>query len=201
METFVGEVVKELMADGISVEFTKRKRCSKHGYNYFYDGSFPEYGTKKILKINFYNDSLEENYGILVHEYCHYKQWKDKSPLWEASSKAHRRLDRWLNGKIKRLAIEDIRRIQKLELDCDKRAIALIKEKKLLIDINEYIRESNVYILLYNMVFMLNDFYIASLYSNKELQQFVPNYHINNHELGIICPKFIEYVKDKYNSQ
>lgn len=183
METFIGRCIKEMMSYGVSVEFTRRTRQSKKGYNFFYDGSTPKYGSKKLLKINFFTDSLEDNYGVFVHEYAHFLQWKESCSIWKESEDASERFDEWLDGKDVTVTIEDIRLIQKLELDCDRRSLDLIIKNKLPIDTARYIKESNSYILSYNLIFKERDFFMSDNYALDETLQYIPNYHINEKEL------------------
>ncbi len=94
--------------------------------------------------------------SIILHEYCHMLQWIDNFPLYIESLKKEDdgKLDEWLLGKeFKYKSIStSIRRIQKIELDCEKRAIKLSKKLKLNIDIPKYIKDANSYVFLYTMI-------------------------------------------------
>jgi len=190
METFIGNAINEMISEGVSVEFTKRHRTGKFGYNFFYDGQHPRYGKKVLFKIHFYNNTLEENYGVFIHEFCHFRQWKDKIPLWDDARTANVIFDDWIQGKTEFCTEEEVRIVQRLELDCDKRVLDMITEYDLPIDKDQYIKDSNGYILSYNVMFKTREFYITDAYSAPEVVIHVPTHHITEQELGDCSPEF-----------
>lgn len=187
METFIGNSINKMISEGVSVEFTKRKRTGKFGYNFFYDGAHKDFGPVPLFKIHFYNNSLEDNYGIFVHEYCHFLQWQEKIPLWDTVRTSNKKFDNWLQQKTDEIDIEDIRNIQRLEVDCDRRAIQCIKDNNLPIDIPSYIKESNGYIMSHNIMFKSRTFFICASYSDPEVLVHVPEEHITESQLDY-CP-------------
>ena len=72
----------------------------------------------------------------LLHEYCHFLQWKEKSKLW-----------------IKYMKNPSIKNTTNLEIDCEKRTIKLIKKLKLeaYIDVKKYAQGANSYITFYHI--------------------------------------------------
>lgn len=92
--------------------------------------------------------------GILVHEFCHLMQYLDykrgKFRLWRTALNALSQLDCWLAGE----PVNNIKRVigysRDLELDNEKRAVAMIEKWDLPIDVDDYIRKANAYILFYN---------------------------------------------------
>jgi len=200
IQEFVGNCIEEMISDGVSVEFTKRKLMGKTGYNYFYDGSIASFGRRKIFKIHFYRNSLQENYGIFIHEYCHYKQWKEKIDLWAPAVRANTSMDLWLNNKPNSFSKQDLVNIQLLELDCDKRAIDLIKQHDFPIDVKEYIKESNSYIWSYNLIYELKDFFICTHYADPDILKYSRDTHIDFHEVGDIPENLRQEYLNKYNN-
>lgn len=87
---------------------------------------------------------------ILAHEFSHMRQWQEESPIWLNSGESFVALDRWLSGSNVRHMDKHISAVRDLELDCEKRAVKLIKEWKLKVDIDNYIRKANAYVLFYN---------------------------------------------------
>lgn len=95
----------------------------------------------------------------LVHEYCHMRQWIEKSPFWDqvkvGDKEAMDFIDDWLNKKIE-LSDSDltsyINASLEVELDCEKRVIEKIKEYNLDIDPIEYTQKSLSYVLFYHCV-------------------------------------------------
>lgn len=131
---------------------------------------------------------------FFLHEYCHFLQFLEHditlcrfnkaSGIYDASSI----LTSWLKGKdFKRELIEKcIRLTQELELNCEKRAVRLIRNRKLEIDESEYIKTSNCYILFYEFMFQERKWYKRYPCEVKELVSMMPNYFLKRF--------------DKYNS-
>jgi len=100
----------------------------------------------------------EEWIEVLAHEFCHMLQWKSQCYAWtncdmdgEDSSVL---IDEWLNGReLEPSFIDDaIRRTIEVELDCEKRTVALIHKFHLPIDIDSYIQKANAYMYHYIVV-------------------------------------------------
>ena len=98
---------------------------------------------------------------ILVHESCHMDQWFEKAPVWmnldiSGSDTNYIGLfDKWLGKEIeldKSTLRSCIQAIIDVEIDCEKRAVDLIKKFNLDIDVDNYIRKSNAYVLFYHVV-------------------------------------------------
>jgi len=94
---------------------------------------------------------------IFVHEYCHYRQSIEKEPCYVNFDKVDGidEYDPWLAGKAeltKEQLLACTRACQELELDCEKRAVEIMKKFNLPIDIDYYIRRGNAYVLFYNYV-------------------------------------------------
>lgn len=97
-------------------------------------------------------------FPIFVHESCHMDQFLHSREFWD-SSVVFRGKDLygvffdWLHGEIE-LSKEMIKRSSlaciNLELDCEKRAVGKIKEWELSLDIEDYIKRANCYVLFYN---------------------------------------------------
>lgn len=96
----------------------------------------------------------EDALGILAHEFCHLTQWLDhldgKFRLWKPASFGLGKVDTWLAGE----PVTNIKRAitysRNLELDNEKRTVAMIQKWDLPVDIDDYIRKANAYILFYN---------------------------------------------------
>lgn len=112
-------------------------------------GYFDEANNKIVVKLDEY--FLE----ILVHEYCHYIQWKKNSKVWLEQGDSIDLMWKWINKEIeldkKHLNII-FDKIVKLESDCEKRAIKMIKKYNLDINLEQYIKCANAYVLFYDYV-------------------------------------------------
>jgi len=107
----------------------------------YFDSELPEL----VVAIN-RKDWIE----ILVHEYCHLTQWVEKIPLWDKSATSLAKVDDWLGGQEVRGISRHLGIARDLELDNEKRAVALIQEWGLKVDVEHYIRKANAYVQFYN---------------------------------------------------
>jgi len=96
---------------------------------------------------------------VLVHEYCHMRQWHKQIPEWVNcevfGESPYELLDRWISREIELdppVLEEVIDKIMTLELDCEKRAVKMIKKYKLPLDRDLYIQKANAYVCFYNLV-------------------------------------------------
>lgn len=92
--------------------------------------------------------------GILVHEFCHMMQYLDftrgKFRRWNAATVALGKIDTWLSGKPVTNLKRAIGYSRDLELDNEKRTVAMIQKWDLPVDVDDYIKKANAYILFYN---------------------------------------------------
>lgn len=98
-----------------------------------------------------------DSLSILVHEYAHLTQWQDclagKFPLWDISANSLNKVDEWLNGKRVHGIQHHLSINRDLELENEKRSVALIRKFGLNIDIPSYIRRANAYAHFYNWMY------------------------------------------------
>ena len=87
--------------------------------------------------------------GVLVHEYAHLTQWQDKIPMWNKTSHSLSIIDKWLSGKEVNDIEKHISNARNLELDNEKRTVKLIKKWGLSIDVEEYVKKANAYVIFY----------------------------------------------------
>lgn len=88
----------------------------------------------------------------LVHEFCHYLQWKENCPAWVNGIDSVELIDRWIGGEEFEDIDYHIGMVRDLELDNEKRSAELIKKWGLdsEIDLDSYIKKANAYVLFYN---------------------------------------------------
>jgi len=99
--------------------------------------------------------------STLVHESCHLDQWienKNKpNSLWTKSDiEGESVLEDYILGKRKR-AKTALRNVILIELDCEKRAVKKIEEYELPINVHQYIRRANTYLLNYHRYYELRE--------------------------------------------
>jgi len=90
---------------------------------------------------------------ILAHEYCHLTQWVDQCDEWVNGCEGLVYVDDWLQGKRVRNIKRYLGYSRDLELDNEKRTVALLKKWEFDLDIDEYIRKANAYVMFYNYIY------------------------------------------------
>lgn len=102
-------------------------------------------------------------FGILAHEFNHLKQFLEGHPYFQKEILDDAIFDDWVNGKEVNNIEEIIKNIQLLEYDCEKRTIELIKDYQLPIDLDYYIKMSNIYVLSHNLMLKKRKFLSRSI--------------------------------------
>lgn len=147
-EAFTGKIIKEMIESGVSIVVNTRKRISKHNLS----NTFDSWGKIPILTIQNTDNHWRSNFNNLVHEYCHFKQWQEKSQIYADGLINLFLLDLYCQGKNQTFTEEQLWSIQELELDCEQRVLEINKRFKLNIDLSTYIPESNAYIYSYRFI-------------------------------------------------
>jgi hypothetical protein len=124
---------------------------------------------------------------VLAHEYCHFLQWKESAKVWKDveftigndTFDSSTVIDEWLGGKefSKEVLDKAFNAIMKLELDCERRTVALLKKLKAPINIKEYIQKANSYILFYRECRRTRKWYdpLSPPYEQKEIWSKMPS--------------------------
>jgi hypothetical protein len=136
--------------------------CLRHGVEIILHPKQQIKLSRKIDVSGFWNDDdrelnvaiyCDEWLTVLAHEYGHFCQWKENKFVDKDTSEAYVLFDEWIDGR-KNLSKKKLDKvcelIQKCELDCEKRALKLIKEYKLYKDEKLYIQKANSYVLGYS---------------------------------------------------
>ena len=114
---------------------------------------------------------------ILVHEYCHLTQWLDQESIWTKAGDSLPLIDEWLSG----VEVPDIEKhlgvARDLELDNEKRTVALIEKWGLNVDTKMYIKKANAYIQFYNYMYYSRKWSKPgnSPYTNKTIIDAMPD--------------------------
>jgi hypothetical protein len=84
--------------------------------------------------------------GLLIHEYCHFEQWRNDAKVWRDYECVDVSLEQIFKTpkKFKKEIVDLI----SLELDCEKRSVRIIKNNGLF-DVKKYILTSNAILLKY----------------------------------------------------
>jgi hypothetical protein len=90
---------------------------------------------------------------ILVHEFGHFTQWAEGTDLWLLGDKHYQRAMKHINGGRVKDAEVSIDIAMHIELECEQRAVKLIKKHKLPLDIPTYIQGANTYMYYWKYIY------------------------------------------------
>ena len=190
--------------NNVKIRFLDKKfihyKDNEKSIGYFSYNNYPEF----ICAIG--ND-IDEWFPIFVHEFCHYRQWVEKSKYWNIlydnvkvkKVDVSSLMDDWITGKefSKNKIKEYVKRTLECERDCEKRTVKMIKDFDLPIKIDKYIRGANSYLYFYIYVLKRRVWYKEiPPYKIKKVLELMPNDKIlDNHD--DISNKIIS-IFDKY---
>jgi hypothetical protein len=138
---FVKFVRKHLAEYGMKLIIGRGKHVNTDGFRC--SGYFDESGgTIAVARKS--NEFMQ----VLVHEYCHFLQYINNSKIYAKCYDASLIVDQWLKGK--NYPIKKIKRafflVRAMERDCERRALKIIKQFNLAINIKMYAKRAHVYI-------------------------------------------------------
>jgi hypothetical protein len=118
-------------------------------------------------------------FEILIHEYCHFLQWKTDRKFWDSTLSTYDILFDWISDKESIVSEEDLQQsfkdIMSIEHDCEKRVLKLVKNNPIEdFDTDKYIRAVNAYLWSYHLNKELRQRPINPIYSERVLPN-MPN--------------------------
>lgn len=130
-------------------------------------------------------------FEILIHEYCHFLQWKTDRKFWDSTLSTYDILFDWISNKESIVSEEDLQQsfkdIISIEHDCEKRVLKLVKHNPIEdFDTNKYIRAVNAYLWSYHLNRELRKRPLKPIYSQRVLDH-MPD--IFNTELSFYLDK------------
>jgi hypothetical protein len=167
-DNFICKVVQECIKNGITLKIIQKEFVGKDRYSGWFDP------TKKELVCAYKNLN---GFTVLVHEYNHMLQWKNRKEFWNKCGQNDESfLFDWIAGK--EMSASKVTRILKktirLERDCEIRTLKTFKKYKLDVDLEHYIRQANVYIYSYWFIRKYRKWPSMKIYSKSFLDQ-MPN--------------------------
>lgn len=131
-------------------------------------------------------------FEILIHEYCHFLQWKTDRKFWDSTLSTYDILFDWISDKESIVSEEDLQQsfkdIMSIEHDCEKRVLKLVKHNPIEgFDTNKYIRAVNAYLWSYHLNRELRQRPSKPIYSQRVLEH-MPD--IFNTDLSFYLDKF-----------
>lgn len=136
----------------------------------------------KVLAISVHKP-LNQWLPILVHEYSHFLQYQDflkkKSTIWKISKPAYNMFFEWLSHEtdLPKKELESCcNQALTLELDCERRAINLIKKFNLPLNVEDYAQRASAYVYFYSFVKQVRKWYKIGKepYNNKKIVHKMP---------------------------
>ena len=114
-------------------------------------GYFEE--ESKSIKVS---TKYEKYLGVLVHEFNHFQQYIENDPLYFNGVEHIDKVWNWLSDDFKFSGEghkkEAFRAVIAMELDCERRSVAMIKEYQLDVPLDEYIIDAYIYLSYYNFM-------------------------------------------------
>lgn len=145
---FTLKIVRDLLNNDFSVFLHKTEKIDGYG------GWLRADDEEKSLTV-----ALEHPMGfeILLHEYCHFKQYQENRKLWNKSLETYDLLFDWCSNPKKRVSKkrieESMRSIIEIEHDCEKRVLKLLSLNHIEnVDTKKYARASNAYLWSYHIM-------------------------------------------------
>lgn len=158
----VADCISELSDNKVNIKFSNTDSILLESENVNVNGYWDDANENNLIFACAVGKPVEQWGPIFVHEFCHFQQWKEKEPLWHA----YQTITKEENYNIlhnKPISNErlhfclDIMR--DVELDCEKKTVALLKKYKVPIDIEQYIKGANTYIHFYNHIKQYRQWY------------------------------------------
>lgn len=173
--------IKLILKKRAYLVLSRNVRCS---------GYFDESARKLVVAMN--NSGA---LSVLVHEFAHLTQWVDNCEPWRTLGNSLDKLHGWLDGEEVKGIKRALAKARDLELDNEKRAVKLIKEWNLPIDIKVYTQKANAYVQFYNWMYFTRRWCTVknSPYRNPKIYKEMPTiFNMNYNEMSDKYKKVFE---------
>jgi hypothetical protein len=162
-------VSKHIVEHDGKVVLCKGEYCS--GYSKCYGVFYFDSKDRPIIKVATGKKTRKESLGILVHEYSHFLQWSTNCKLWQEFENAEFNFQDVISNPQKNK--KNILLLLKLELDCEKRSVRLIKKNNLLDD-RYYCKVANSILYKYAYLYLHNKWPTNSMVGDAEILNSAP---------------------------
>jgi hypothetical protein len=164
-QNFTIKVLRELLSYGFSVYLHQKEHIDGYGGWFGTDEGAEEFVVAMKHHMGF---------EILIHEYCHFLQWKTDRKLWDKSTETYDILFDWISNKESivsdQLLDQSLHDILEIEHDCEKRVLKLVKNNPIEdFDRDKYIRAVNAYLWSYHLNRELRQRSVNPVYSQRVL--------------------------------
>lgn len=148
--SFTTKVVKELLTHNFSVLLHNTEKLEDNcgGWCWIDDDE----GKREFAVAMKHHMGFE----ILIHEYCHFLQWKHDRKFWDSTLKTYDVLFNWIADISLEINEKDLqqsfRDIMSIEHDCEKRVLKLVANNPIEdFDLDKYQRAVNAYLWSYHL--------------------------------------------------
>jgi hypothetical protein len=201
VDRFVADTKAEMESKGIKVTLENTK------YVWCHEGDY----TPESKITGFFDDEEDNEFRVAVgkpikdwlptyvHEYAHFLQWQEGFPGYNDYPMDE--LEDWTRGSIyitPGRAWEITRAIQRVELDAERKVGDLVKEYGLPVDMEQYNKSANAYLLMYNVIALFGSWPVHIPYERAELCDIMPPTLDIDYNTGHI-PYVKEYLKHCFN--
>lgn len=145
---FTLKIVKHLLDNNFSVFLHNKEHLGGYG------GWLEADGDDKELSV-----AMKHHMGfeILLHEYCHFLQYKTDRSFWDSSNEHYDHLFDWANDSSvlteESLLNKSLETIIKIEHDCEKRALKIVELNPIEgFDVLKYKKAVNAYLWSYHIM-------------------------------------------------
>jgi hypothetical protein len=161
-----------------------KSKCSGLFYMDAYDNP--------VIKVAKGSIPEEEWFGVLIHEYCHFLQWREDSRLWNNFCDYDITYSQIIlkPEKYKKELIA----LMQLEIDCERSTFNIIKNNKLF-DYKAYAKTANAILYKYAMLFNYNK-WPEDNRKYQKVQDFCPQKILKSYNEYLKIPeKIVNYYK------
>jgi hypothetical protein len=157
VERFIDHVRSVALQHGVKIKIKKTKHVREPAGNTLCCGYFLESSSEKTIVVARGRRPLSEWLGFLVHEYCHMLQWIERCPAYTNTflrdgEDATYKLSLFESGQAnynKRLRRVYTKKTIACELDCERRAVKVIRKFELPINVEQYKRGAAIILYKY----------------------------------------------------
>ena len=148
------DIISDLTSNGVELKLTKNRRVFVPEEGTWVSGYCDEEDGRVVLACGTQGD-IEDWGTTLIHEYCHFLQWRERSPLWKAMDPIMAE-DFYNIITNKPVSKKDLDKClipsQNIEADCERRVVKILKKYKIPIDTELYIKRANAYVYFYDHI-------------------------------------------------
>lgn len=202
--SFTLKVIKELLSHGFSVHLHQKEDIDGYGGWFGNDTNEEEFVVAMKHPMGF---------EILIHEYCHFLQWKYDRQFWEDSTEYYDILFDWITDPSLEVSEDNLNKsletILRIEHDCEKRVLKLVKNNPIEnFDEEKYRRAVNAYLWSYHINKELRQRPVRPIYSDRVITNMPSafysdlSYYLDKNNLTNDMRKslLLEYEKDSSTS-